>query len=67
MLGKIKWYNEERGFGFLTSDEDGKDYFCHYTEIKDEQKILFKGDRVEFEPSENHKGLLAQNIITIKE
>lgn len=62
MLGRVKWYNEERGFGFISGD-DHRDYFVHHSEIKTEgYKTLIEGEPVEFEQSENEKGLLAKNI-----
>jgi len=63
MKGVVKFFIEGKGYGFITSDEDGKDYFIHYSEIKMEgHKILDRDQPVEFEPSENEKGLLAKNI-----
>lgn len=66
MLGKVKWFNEERGYGFIVGD-DNKDYFAHVSEIKTNGfKDLIEGQPVEFEPSENEKGLLAKSI-TVQE
>lgn len=63
MVGTVKFFNEERGFGFLIGD-DGNDYFCHYSNIQMEgHRILFEGQSVQFEPSKNEKGLLAKNIM----
>lgn len=66
MLGKVKWFNEEKGFGFIDGD-DGKSYFCHYSSIEMlGHKILFEDQPVQFEPGENEKGLFAKNIIVQK-
>ena len=63
MLGRVKFFNMERGFGFISAD-DGQDYFCHISEVRTEGiKILIKDQSVEFEESKNSKGLLARNII----
>lgn len=59
--GIVKWFNEKKGYGFLSSQ--GKDYFIHYNEIKAEGfKTLKEGDKVHFEPSSTQKGLVAKNL-----
>ncbi|MCE5249137.1 cold-shock protein [bacterium] len=61
-LGKVKWFNEVKGFGFIIVD-DGKEVFVHYTGIKGEGfKTLNEGDSVEFELTETPKGLQAVNV-----
>jgi len=67
MLGRVKWYNFQKGYGFIISSENDKEYFVHVSEIKDEQKILVQDEQVEFTPSQNEKGLLAKDISTKKE
>ena len=63
MKGRVKWFNEKKGFGFVTSDEDGKDAFAHYSEIKgDGFKTLSDGELVEFDRIDTEKGPKAQNI-----
>lgn len=60
--GKVKWFNNEKGYGFITGD-DGKDYFAHFRSISmDGFKTLSMGDRVEFEPASNEKGDYADKI-----
>ncbi|MBN1291103.1 MAG: cold-shock protein [Candidatus Latescibacteria bacterium] len=60
--GKVKWFNEVKGFGFI-SLEDGRDVFVHYTGIKgDGFRTLNEGDNVEFEITEGPKGLQAVNV-----
>ncbi|MGL4253554.1 MAG: cold-shock protein [Fusobacteriaceae bacterium] len=62
MKGTVKWFNEEKGFGFITG-EDGKDVFAHFSEIqKDGFKKLTEGEEVTFEVSNGPKGLVATNI-----
>jgi len=60
--GTVKWFNETKGFGFITSD-DGKDVFVHFSSIKAEGfKTLAEGDAVKFEIEEGPKGLRAINV-----
>ncbi len=55
--GTVKWFNDEKGFGFITPDEGGKDLFVHRTDIADDGlKSLGEGAKVEFEPREGTKG-----------
>jgi len=61
--GRCKWWSLDRGFGFLTVD--GKDYFCHFSEIKDERKSLFEDDEYEFDVEETKKGLSAINVTKV--
>ena len=63
MIGKVKWFNQEKGFGFIVG-EDNKEYFVHYTQIQQEGfKTLEEGISVEFEAVAIDKGLQARNII----
>ncbi len=65
MKGTVKWFNAEKGFGFITG-EDGKDVFAHFSQIqKDGFKSLEEGQSVEFNVVEGQKGLQAENI-TVK-
>ena len=60
--GKVKWFNEKKGFGFIEQD-GGKDLFVHYTAITGEGfKNLSEGQRVSFEVEETPKGLRAKNV-----
>ena len=66
MKGTVKWFNKEKGFGFITG-EDGKDVFAHFSQIQKEAfKELFEGLEVEFEITEGQKGPQASNIVIIK-
>jgi CspA family cold shock protein len=60
--GTVKWFNEKKGFGFL-SQEDGDDVFVHYSSIQSSGfKSLDEGQSVEFETQEGPKGLQAVNV-----
>jgi len=61
--GTVKWFNESKGFGFI-SQESGPDVFAHYSEIAgDGFKTLAEGDRVTFEITDGAKGPKASNIV----
>jgi len=60
--GTVKWFNGEKGYGFITQDE-GEDVFVHYSEIQgDGYRSLNEGDRVEFELAQGKKGLQATKV-----
>jgi CspA family cold shock protein len=60
--GKVKWFNDSKGFGFL-EQENGEDVFCHFSAITGEGfKSLQEGDDVEFEVVKGPKGLQAANV-----
>lgn len=62
MTGTVKWFNELKGFGFVTGD-DGKDYFVHFSGIKSEGfKTLKEGQKVSFDLNEGDKGPQAVNV-----
>lgn len=65
MQGKVKWFNQEKGFGFIVGS-DNKEYFVHYTQIQIAGfKTLDEGCLVEFDPIEIEKGLQAKNVVKI--
>lgn len=67
MQGKVKWFNQEKGFGFIVGS-DTKEYFVHYTQIKaDGFKTLEEGNAVNFDAIEMDKGLQAKNVMKIAE
>lgn len=60
--GKVKWFNDSKGFGFL-EQENGEDVFCHFSAITGEGfKSLQEGDAVEFDVVKGPKGLQAANV-----
>lgn len=62
MNGTVKWFNGDKGFGFITSEE-GNDVFVHYSQIqKDGYKTLAEGERVSFDVVEGAKGPQAENV-----
>ncbi len=63
--GTVKWFNEKKGFGFISRD-DGDDLFVHYSSIKqDGFKMLYEGDEVEFQVAPGKKGEQAVDVIKI--
>jgi len=64
--GKVKWFNEQKGFGFIEQD-NGTDVFVHYSAIKaDGFKTLAEGQEVEFEVTQGPKGPKAENVVPVK-
>lgn len=65
MTGKVKWFNSEKGYGFITTEE-GKDLFVHYSQIqKDGYKTLEENEEVEFDVTEGNKGPQASNVTAL--
>jgi len=61
--GKVKWFNETKGFGFITPDKGGADLFAHYSEIQTSGfKVLTENQTVSFDVVQGQKGLQAANI-----
>ncbi|MBN1622227.1 MAG: cold shock domain-containing protein [Endomicrobiales bacterium] len=66
VTGKVKWFNESKGYGFITRDDGQKDVFAHFSEIKSEGfKTLREGDSVEFDVTDGDKGPKAINITKV--
>ncbi len=65
--GKVKWFNEKKGFGFIIEEGGGPDIFVHYTAIaSDGFKTLTEGEEVEFTLSQGPKGPQATNVVRLK-
>ena len=65
MLGKVKWFNKEKGYGFIER-EGGSDVFVHFSAIKEEGfKALAEGETVEFDIVEGPKGPQAANVVKV--
>ncbi len=64
--GTVKWFNDAKGFGFITQDGGGEDVFCHHTAIEAEGfRTLAEGQKVEFDVTKGPKGLQAANVRAI--
>ncbi len=65
MLGKVKWFNKEKGYGFIER-EDGDDVFVHYSAIQEDGfKSLNEGQEVEFEIVDGSRGPQAANVVKV--
>lgn len=66
--GKVKWFNDAKGFGFITPEDGEKDCFVHFSAIQMSGfKSLAEGDRVEFDVVDGQKGPAAQNVVRLTE
>jgi CspA family cold shock protein len=64
--GTVKWFNDAKGYGFITPEEGGKDLFVHHSNVRGEGfKSLTEGAKVEFEPAEGKKGPEATNVVQV--
>jgi CspA family cold shock protein len=64
--GTVKWFNDSKGYGFISPGEGSKDLFVHFSNIAgDGFKSLSEGARVEFEPAEGQKGPEARNVVAL--
>ncbi len=64
--GTVKWFNDAKGFGFITPDDGSKDLFVHHSSISmDGFKTLSEGQQVEFDVVQGEKGPAAENVRTV--
>jgi CspA family cold shock protein len=62
--GTVKWFNDSKGFGFITQDDGGEDVFVHHTGIQAEGfKSLSENDKVTYEVTQGPKGLQAEKVV----
>lgn len=65
--GTVKWFNNEKGYGFIATEAGGKDVFCHFSAIQgDGYKSLNEGDEVEFDVEQGAKGPQAKNVTVLR-
>ena len=68
ITGTVKWFNDEKGFGFITREDGEKDVFCHHSAIQGTGfKKLIEGEKVSFEMVEGQKGPAAENVVRLGE
>lgn len=61
--GRVKWFNENKGYGFIQQESDGQDVFVHYSDVEgDGFRTLSEGEKVEFELGEGPKGFHATKV-----
>jgi len=65
--GIVKWFDQEKKYGFLQSDTGGKEFFVHASEVKTMSGMLEQGQRVQFEIGEGQKGPVARNVESLEE
>ena len=64
--GKVKWFSNQKGYGFITPDSGGEDLFVHHSAIQgDGFKTLDEGQEVEFEVTQGPKGEQASNVVKV--
>jgi len=67
-LGTVKWFNDAKGYGFISRQDDGKDVFVHYSSISGEGfRTLIQGQTVEYDEQQGPKGLFAAKVLKVIE
>jgi len=66
VTGTVKWFNDEKGFGFITREDGEKDVFCHHSAIEAQgYKSLAEGQKVEFDVVQGQKGPAAERVVKL--
>ena len=66
-LGTVKWFNDAKGYGFISRQDDGKDVFVHYSSISGEGfRTLIQGQTVEYDEQQGPKGLFAAKVLKVR-
>ena len=67
ITGTVKWFNDQKGFGFITREDGEKDVFVHHSAIQSNggYRTLNEGDRVEFDVVQGTKGPAAENVVKL--
>jgi CspA family cold shock protein len=64
--GTVKWFNDDKGFGFITPDDQGKDLFVHHSSIQGSGfKSLAEGQKVSYDEEQGQKGPAATNVVKL--
>ncbi|MER7046338.1 cold-shock protein [Streptomyces jumonjinensis] len=65
--GTVKWFNADKGFGFIAQDDGGQDVFVHFSAIQTSGfKELHEGDRVEYQTTQGPKGPQAESVVVLQ-
>jgi CspA family cold shock protein len=66
ITGTVKWFNDDKGFGFIARDDGEKDVFCHHSAIRSEGfRTLREGQKVQFDVVQGQKGPAAENVTMV--
>ncbi|MBI5272945.1 MAG: cold shock domain-containing protein [Chlamydiia bacterium] len=65
LKGTVKWFNKDKGFGFIAPDDGGRDVYIHVSNVETDDQMLIDGQRVEFETAMGRKGPEAKHVKSI--